>query len=429
MTVVAPGQGIKTLKELVAAAKSGNISYASAGVGSATHWAAERLRLSAGFEAVHVPFRGGPEALTEVMTGRVDFTCMGIAAALPFIRDGKLMPLAVSSAKRSSALPDVPTTLEAGLADSDYNYWMGMFVPAKTPREIVERLYRETQKALRMPERGGEIRPARDRAAAADVGRVRRHDQAGDRDQHRAGQGGRAEVQLRRGRESESMTTRRRLLGLAATGLAMPVLPRLARAQAWPARPIRAIIPFTAGSTVDIVGAHRARSAVEPARPVDRGGEPRRRRRHDRRRPRWPRPIPTATPCWITCLGAFGGACGLSEHRLRSGARISSRSCRSARSPNMTVVAPDKGIKTLKELVAAAKRGRDDLRHRPASAAPPIGPPSASASAPASRRARAVPRRPEALTEVMTGRVDFASMGIAAALPLHPRQQARSRSR
>ena len=151
VTLVAPAKGIKTIQELVTAAKSGSLSYASAGVGSATHWAAERLRVSAGFAGVHVPFRGGPEALTEVVTGRVDFTCMGMSAALPFIRDGKLIPLAVSSAKRSSALPAVPTTLESGLADSDYNYWMGMFVPAKTPREIVERLYQETQKALRLP--------------------------------------------------------------------------------------------------------------------------------------------------------------------------------------------------------------------------------------------------------------------------------------
>jgi len=151
VTLVAPAKGIKTIQELVTVAKSGSLSYASAGVGSATHWAAERLRVSAGFQAVHVPFRGGPEALTEVMTGRVDFTCMGMSASLPFIRDGKLVPLAVSSAKRSSALPAIPTTLESGLADSDYNYWMGMFVPAKTPREIVERLYQETQKALRLP--------------------------------------------------------------------------------------------------------------------------------------------------------------------------------------------------------------------------------------------------------------------------------------
>jgi hypothetical protein len=116
VTVVSPAKGIKTLNDLVAAAKSGSFTYASAGVGSATHWAAERLRASAGFAAVHVPFRGGPETLTEVMSGRVDFTCMGISSALAFVREGKLLPLAVSTPKRTSALPDVPTTLEAGFA-------------------------------------------------------------------------------------------------------------------------------------------------------------------------------------------------------------------------------------------------------------------------------------------------------------------------
>jgi tripartite-type tricarboxylate transporter receptor subunit TctC len=151
VTLVAPGSGIKSVAELVSKAKAGSLTYASAGVGSATHWAAERLRLAAGFKAVHVPFKGGPEALTEVMTGRVDFTCMGMSSALAFIRDGKLVPLAVSTPKRSTALPNVPTTLEAGLPDSDYIFWMGMFVPAKTPRPIVERLYKETQQVLAMP--------------------------------------------------------------------------------------------------------------------------------------------------------------------------------------------------------------------------------------------------------------------------------------
>ena len=84
---------------MAAAKKSGKFTYGSAGVGSATHWAAERLRLAGGYEAVHVPFKGGPEALTEVMAGRVDFTCMGISAALPLIQDGKLIALAVSSAR------------------------------------------------------------------------------------------------------------------------------------------------------------------------------------------------------------------------------------------------------------------------------------------------------------------------------------------
>ena len=115
--VVAPGRDFKSATELAAAARAnpGKFTYASAGVGSATHWAAERYRMRGGFQAVHVPFRGGPEALTEVMTGRVDFTCMGISAALPLIRDKKLVALAVSTPKRSSALPEVPTTLELGL--------------------------------------------------------------------------------------------------------------------------------------------------------------------------------------------------------------------------------------------------------------------------------------------------------------------------
>ena len=151
VTVVAPSSGIKTLKELVAKAKAGSVTYASAGVGSATHWAAERIRVAGGFNGVHVPFRGGPEALTEVMTGHVDFTSMGMSSALPLIKDGKLVALAVSTPTRSKTLPDVPTTIEAGLPDSDYVYWMGMFAPAKTPTAIVERLRSETEKALKNP--------------------------------------------------------------------------------------------------------------------------------------------------------------------------------------------------------------------------------------------------------------------------------------
>jgi tripartite-type tricarboxylate transporter receptor subunit TctC len=152
VTVVHPGRGFKTVQDLVAAAKkSGQFTYGSAGVGSATHWAAERLRLSGAFEATHVPFKGGPEALTEVMAGRVDFACMGTSAAMSLILDGKLAALAVSSPARSAALPNVPTTLEAGLKDSDYNYWLGLFVPSKTPRAIIEKLYAETQKALADP--------------------------------------------------------------------------------------------------------------------------------------------------------------------------------------------------------------------------------------------------------------------------------------
>jgi tripartite-type tricarboxylate transporter receptor subunit TctC len=151
VTVISPSKGIKTLRELVDAAKKGNFTFASAGVGSATHFAAERLRLAAGFQAVHVPFKGGPEALTEVMTGRVDFMSIGISSGLPFIRDGKLLALAVSTPKRTPTLPDVPTTLESGLPDSDYTFWNGLLVPRKTPRAIVDTLYAETEKALKTP--------------------------------------------------------------------------------------------------------------------------------------------------------------------------------------------------------------------------------------------------------------------------------------
>jgi len=150
--LVAPSTGIKSVQELVAKAKAGTMTFASAGVGSATHWAAERFNVSAGIRPTHVPFRGGPEALTEVMTGRIDFVFIGTGSGLPFIKDGKLVPLAVSSAKRSPALPDVQTTLELGYKDSDYNFWNGVLVPAKTPKPIVQRLHAEVTKALALPD-------------------------------------------------------------------------------------------------------------------------------------------------------------------------------------------------------------------------------------------------------------------------------------
>jgi tripartite-type tricarboxylate transporter receptor subunit TctC len=151
VTVISPAKGIKTLKELVEAAKKRSMTFASAGVGSATHWAAERLKIAAGFNALHVPFKGGPEALTQVASGEVDFMSIGISSGMPFIRSGRLIPLAVSTLKRSSALPEVPTTTEAGYPDSDYTFWNGMLVPAKTPRQIIDRLHAETMKVLGQP--------------------------------------------------------------------------------------------------------------------------------------------------------------------------------------------------------------------------------------------------------------------------------------
>jgi tripartite-type tricarboxylate transporter receptor subunit TctC len=151
--VISPAKGFKTVQELVAAAKAkpGTFNYASVGVGSATHLSVEKLRLSAGFDAVHVPFRGGPEALTEVMAGRVDFYFCPINTALPFIRDGKLLGLVANGTRRSSELPDVPTTLEAGYVNAEFPFWIGMLAPAKTPPEIVAKLHDETAKALQLP--------------------------------------------------------------------------------------------------------------------------------------------------------------------------------------------------------------------------------------------------------------------------------------
>jgi tripartite-type tricarboxylate transporter receptor subunit TctC len=151
--VISPEKNIKTLKELVALAKAkpGSINYAAAGIGTPPHLTTERFRLAAQFEGQLVPFKGAPEALTEVLTGRVDFYFCPITPAMPFIREGKLRALAVSSSKRASALPDVPTTVEAGFPDSDFDFWIGMVVPKKTPRDIIGRIHQETVSGLKDP--------------------------------------------------------------------------------------------------------------------------------------------------------------------------------------------------------------------------------------------------------------------------------------
>jgi len=150
--VVPPSRGFRSLRDLVAAAqaKPGSINFGSAA--ASTQLNAERFRRSARIEAVHIPYKGAPEALTEVVAGRIDFYFSPIAPALPLLRDGKLVALAVGSSKRASLLPDLPTTLEAGFPDSDYNLWVGLLVPAKTPRELIDRLHRSTAAALQVPE-------------------------------------------------------------------------------------------------------------------------------------------------------------------------------------------------------------------------------------------------------------------------------------
>ena len=151
--VAAPSKNFKTVADLVAAAKAkpGTLNFASAGIGSASHIAGERFRLAAGIKVQHVPYRGPVEALADVMTGRIDFYFLPLAPALPLISQGRVSALAVSTPKRAPALPDVPTIAEAGYSDATYLFWGGISAPAKTPRQIVDKLNAAVGKALDNP--------------------------------------------------------------------------------------------------------------------------------------------------------------------------------------------------------------------------------------------------------------------------------------
>ena len=150
--VVPASKPYQTVQELVAAgqAKPGSLNFGSAA--SSTQLNAERFRRSAKFDAVHIGFKGAPEVLNELMAGRLDFYFSPVGPALAHVQSGKLRALAIGGPRRSSVLPDVPTTLEAGYPNSDYNFWVGLFTPAKTPADIVNRLYQETAAATQSPE-------------------------------------------------------------------------------------------------------------------------------------------------------------------------------------------------------------------------------------------------------------------------------------
>ena len=150
--VVNTQSGWKSVADLVAAAKAkpGTLTFASAGIGSGSHMAGERLRLAANLDVRHVPFREG--GLTEVMAGRIDFYFIPAAAAAAALNSDKLRVLAVSTAKRIPLLPDVPSIVEAGYPKAEYVFWNGLSVPVKTPRPVIDRLHTEIEKALQLPE-------------------------------------------------------------------------------------------------------------------------------------------------------------------------------------------------------------------------------------------------------------------------------------
>jgi tripartite-type tricarboxylate transporter receptor subunit TctC len=154
LLVVNPAKGWKTQADLIAAAKArpGKFNYASAGVGSGTHLNAEIFLLRSGIDALHVPYKGTPDAMTNVISGTNDWFFAPLASALPLVRSGRLQALSVSTKSRSANLPDVPTSIEAGLPNSDYTLWVGMIVPAGTPPQIVTKLNQEALKALASPD-------------------------------------------------------------------------------------------------------------------------------------------------------------------------------------------------------------------------------------------------------------------------------------
>ena len=149
-----PGKGYKTLADFVAAAKAkpGQVVMTTAGVGSSTHMNLERFRLAAGIEVLQLHMKGAPDAMSEVLAGRADGYFAPVFSVRKHVAAGTLVPLAVGSPKRTSIYPDLPTTVEAGYPNSDYNFWVGALVSSKTPREIAQRLNREFNAALALPD-------------------------------------------------------------------------------------------------------------------------------------------------------------------------------------------------------------------------------------------------------------------------------------
>jgi tripartite-type tricarboxylate transporter receptor subunit TctC len=158
--VVAPALGVKTVQELVALAKSkpGSLTYAAAGIGAPSHIAGELFRQSAGIDTRVVPFKSTPEAATETMTSRVDYFFATIPIAQGLVKDGRLLALAVYGPERASAFPGVPSTVEAGYAKTDNNFWFGLVVPAKTPAEIVSKINTELVATMADPQLQSRLR-------------------------------------------------------------------------------------------------------------------------------------------------------------------------------------------------------------------------------------------------------------------------------
>ena len=162
LVMAVPRGKYKTLRDMVAAAKAAKdpITYGTNGYGSASHFASERFLLAAGAKGLPIPFKGTPEAMTEVMTDRLGFYLSPLTATQALVAGGKVDALATTGRKRSPGAPDIPTTIEAGYPDSDFDFWVGLFAPAKTPPAIVERLHREARRISESAEFRKAMRPS-----------------------------------------------------------------------------------------------------------------------------------------------------------------------------------------------------------------------------------------------------------------------------
>jgi len=152
--VVNPAAGPKSVPELIAAAKAepGALAYGSAGIGSGAHFSAEQFRIAAGIEVLHVPYKGGAEAINDTAAGRLAFTFNTITLALPYIRDGRLLALGVTGLQRSDLLPQVPTIAEAALPGFEFTFWNGLWAPAGTPAPLAEQIARDLGRAVTAPD-------------------------------------------------------------------------------------------------------------------------------------------------------------------------------------------------------------------------------------------------------------------------------------
>ena len=152
--VANPSVPVKTVKELIAYAKAnpGKLNFGSGGLGTSNHLAGEMFKSATGTDLIHVPYKGTPAAYSDLMSGRISLMFDNIVAVMPHIKSGKLKPIAVTSARRSPSLPNVPTVAEAGIAGFEAVSWIGALVPVGTPKDIVDKLHTDIVAVLRMPE-------------------------------------------------------------------------------------------------------------------------------------------------------------------------------------------------------------------------------------------------------------------------------------